>query len=50
MWGVTTRTLEGYLIEYITTGALVKRDKHVVTAMQGIQHSKDDFRRLKELS
>lgn len=50
VWGVTTRTLEGYLLEYITTGALVKRDNHVVTAMQNIQHSKDDFKRLKELS
>ena len=50
IWGVTTRTLEAYFKEYEAIGALVKRDNHVVTLMQDLQHSKDDFKRLKELS
>ena len=49
-WGVTTRTLKEYIKEYENTGALVKRGKHIVTAIQNIKHLENDFKRLKELS
>ena len=50
VWGVTTRTLEIYLLEYLATGALVKRGNHIVTAMQANKHIEEDFKRLKKLS
>jgi hypothetical protein len=50
VWGVTTRTLEIYLSEYLATGALVKRGNHIVTAMQANKHIGEDFKRLDELS
>ena len=50
VWGVTSRTLGVYLLEYLATGALVKRGNHVVTAMQASKHVEGDFKRLKKLS